>query len=91
MNERLRSFGSDYKLALDVLEFDENISPAIEYACNNAVIATTLAAARQLTFVDKQKVKVGDLPSPLVPSPLSYPCILLSPLLPSHTLPSISS
>ena len=56
MNERLRSLGNEFKLALDVLEYDESVEDAIQYACNNAVVATTLSAARQLTFVDKEKV-----------------------------------
>jgi len=59
--ERHRLLGPNYKLAVDVLEFDESLSRAVQYALAGVVICETLEDARELCFKRREKVKAVTL------------------------------
>ncbi len=66
INERLRNLGSQYRLTIDVIDFDDNIEIAVRYACGNSIIANSLEDARKLAFSDNEKVKVVSLDGSLI-------------------------
>ena len=61
INERHRNLGSKFTLALDVLQYDESIEKAVQYALSGAVICETLEDARYLCFQKREKVKAVTL------------------------------
>lgn len=44
-----------YKLALDVISFEENVATAMQYACGNTLICDTLEDARNLAYRKKKQ------------------------------------
>ena len=61
INERHRNLGSRYTLAIDVLQYDEAIEKAVQYALSGAVVCETLEDARYLCFQKREKVKAVTL------------------------------
>jgi structural maintenance of chromosome 1 len=50
LDERLRSLGGTARLAIDVLEFDKSIFPAIQYVTGNALVCDSLDEARRMAY-----------------------------------------
>lgn len=61
LDESLRELGGTCKLAIDVILFDNVVRSAVQFACNNAVVCSTLDEARNLRFKRSVKVKVVTL------------------------------
>lgn len=61
LDESLRELGGSCKLASDVILFDDSIAKAVQFACNNAIVCSTLDEARELRFKRKIDVKVVTL------------------------------
>ncbi len=61
LDESLRELGGSCKLASDVILFDDSIAKAVQFACNNAIVCSTLDEARELRFKRKISVKVVTL------------------------------
>ncbi|KAM3567190.1 hypothetical protein VYU27_010659, partial [Nannochloropsis oceanica] len=57
-NERYRALGEEFRLAVDVIDCEEDIRPAVAYAVGpNTIICDTLDDARHLCFRKNEKVK----------------------------------
>ena len=61
LDESLRELGGSCKLASDVILFDDSIAKAVQFACNNSIVCSTLDEARELRFKRKIDVKVVTL------------------------------
>lgn len=61
VNERYRSLGSSYHLALDLIQCTPEIKPAVRYAVENTVVCDELDDARDLCFRRKERVKAVTL------------------------------
>ena len=62
IDERLRNgLGQDIRLVLDVIEYDVEIKPAVQYAVGNTVVCNTMEQARDVCFRRREKVKAVTL------------------------------
>jgi structural maintenance of chromosome 1 len=61
IGERLRNLGPKYKLLVDVLECDDAVRPALQFAVGNAVLCENLDDARKLCFDRNERVKAVTL------------------------------
>ena len=57
LNEKYRTFVKGARLALDVLQVDSAMIPALQYACGNALICDTMEIAKYICYEKKQEVK----------------------------------
>lgn len=66
IDHRLRSISSGARLAFDVIEYDEKLKRAIQYACGNAVVCDDLSVARMICYEKKLEVKAVTLDSTVI-------------------------
>lgn len=66
INESLRGLGGTAKLAIDVLDFEDDVAPAVLYAAGEAVVCDSLDEARHIRYDRGQKVKVCSLDGTLI-------------------------
>uniref|UniRef100_A0A7S2SMC1 Structural maintenance of chromosomes protein n=1 Tax=Mucochytrium quahogii TaxID=96639 RepID=A0A7S2SMC1_9STRA len=59
--ERHRQLGPGFRLAVDILEYDESLEKAIQHALHGVVICETLGDARDLCFKRHERVKAVTL------------------------------
>jgi len=59
--ERHRNLGANFKLAIDILEFRDELGKAMQYALAGVVICENLDDARDLCFRRKERVKAVTL------------------------------
>ncbi|KAG5190386.1 structural maintenance of chromosomes 1 protein [Tribonema minus] len=57
VGERLRALGPQFRLAIDVIQCDDDIRPAVAFAVGNTVVAESLNDARDLRFRRNEQVK----------------------------------
>lgn len=55
VEESHRQLGGTFKLVQDVIEYDESIQAAVQYACGNALLCEHMSEARALCFGNGQK------------------------------------
>ena len=59
VQERMRNFGSRYRLCVDLIECEDMYKPAVMYAVGSScIVCDTLEEAQELCFHKKEKVKV---------------------------------
>ncbi|CAM0136232.1 unnamed protein product [Umbelopsis sp. WA50703] len=61
VDERFRTIASGAKLAVDVLEYDDQYERALLYACGNSLVCDTLAIAKHICYDRNQEVKAVTL------------------------------
>lgn len=59
--ERLRTFGSQYRPCVDLLECDEMYKQAVSYAVGSTLVCETLEEAQELCFERGERIKVVTL------------------------------
>ncbi|KAF9132579.1 Structural maintenance of chromosomes protein 1 [Mortierella sp. 14UC] len=57
VNDRLRSLVKGARLAIDVVQYDENLERAIQYVCGNALVCDTMEVAKHICYGLGQQVK----------------------------------
>lgn len=57
VDERFRTIARGAKLAVDVLEYEDQYERALLYACGNALVCDTLAIAKHICYERNQEVK----------------------------------
>lgn len=57
VEDRFRTFAKGAKLAVDVLEYEDQYERALMYACGNALVCDTLAIAKHICYERNQEVK----------------------------------
>ncbi|KAF9903578.1 Structural maintenance of chromosomes protein 1 [Linnemannia zychae] len=57
VNDRLRSLAKGARLAIDVVQYDENLERAIQYVCGNALVCDTMEVAKHICYGLGQQVK----------------------------------
>lgn len=66
VDEALRRLGGTAKLVVDVVNHNESIASAVQYAAANAVVCDTLDEARRIRYDDGRKVKICSLDGTLI-------------------------
>lgn len=61
INDRYRSFAKGARLAMDVVQYDQYLERAIQYACGNALVCDTVDIARHICYDKNQEVKAVTL------------------------------
>lgn len=61
IDDRCRTFGPKFRLCFDVVQCDDDIKSAVQYAVADTIIADTLEDARELCYGRDEKVKVVTL------------------------------
>ncbi|KAI8575705.1 hypothetical protein K450DRAFT_260414 [Umbelopsis ramanniana AG] len=61
VEDRFRTFAKGAKLAVDVLEYEDQYERALMYACGNALVCDTLAIAKHICYERNQEVKAVTL------------------------------
>lgn len=66
INEKLRTIAKGARLALDVIQYDQALAQAMQYACGNAIVCDTLAIAKSLCYDQNLEVKAVSLDGTLI-------------------------
>lgn len=66
VEEALRRLGGTARLVVDVVDHNESIAKAVQYAAANAVVCDTLDEARRIRYDDGRKVKICSLDGTLI-------------------------
>ncbi|KAK8812350.1 hypothetical protein WA158_007584 [Blastocystis sp. Blastoise] len=61
LKEEYRQLGSNYKLCIDLVNYDPSVAVAFQYALNNVIVCDTINQARDLVFTRGIRVKVVTL------------------------------
>ncbi|KAG2187751.1 hypothetical protein INT44_005441, partial [Umbelopsis vinacea] len=61
VEDRFRTFAKGAKLAVDVLEYEDQYERALMYACGNALVCDNLAIAKHICYERNQEVKAVTL------------------------------
>jgi structural maintenance of chromosome 1 len=61
INEKYRNFVKGSRLAVDVIEIDQQIEIALHFACGNALICDSAEIARSICYEKQQEVKAVSL------------------------------
>lgn len=66
IEEALRRLGGTARLVIDVVEHNDSIVKAVQYAAANAVVCDTLDEARRIRYDDGRKIKICSLDGTLI-------------------------
>lgn len=66
VDESLRRLGGSSALVVDVVEHDNSLAPAVQYAAGNALVCGTLDEARSLCYDSGRRLKVCALDGTLI-------------------------
>ncbi|KAJ3036857.1 Structural maintenance of chromosomes protein 1 [Rhizophlyctis rosea] len=64
--EKFRNYVKGARLAIDVIQYDDQYQRALEYACNNALVCDTNEIARHIVYEKRQEVKAVSLDGTII-------------------------